>query len=411
MTLIITVVAPWGVWQANDHRLTHGASGRSIPGEHPKHVHLDCPDGQALLAYTGTAWIRGTDLCDWIGQAIRGEQLPLIATLNLIRKELSHEVAFRNGRLLLAVGALAHDAPYGVVITNLDLATSKPWLAPTTPEFRLVHRKVVEDRYLVMVPTNLWTISREDRRRLNRAAQHRPRVKRHFHDLLAAIIKRASANSNTISASSTTTFLSTDGEGSETITHGTTDGRAVLGAFVFRGIDLTEDQRLRVKRSVLAGKGSPMNPREYSVRHANAMLKATSPKGVEIRRIVDVPPPQAKVLIPAQDINVGNVVVGPFPVPAGHNAVTIQLDATASREPISVCIDVSDDGGETWRFHSGAETVAPKNADERKLGFTTSVGAAYDALRLIVTDKRAMVRLRLKTSVGFRSKGGTIVLD
>ena len=60
MTLTMTIVAPWGVWQCADHRLVWIEGGKATEREDVsvKHLAIRCPDGVALISYSGLGrWI------------------------------------------------------------------------------------------------------------------------------------------------------------------------------------------------------------------------------------------------------------------------------------------------------------------------------------------------------------------
>ena len=50
MTLNLTIVNPFGIWQGSDHRLTDPNTGVVVEDFSVKHVILRCRDGLALLA-------------------------------------------------------------------------------------------------------------------------------------------------------------------------------------------------------------------------------------------------------------------------------------------------------------------------------------------------------------------------
>jgi hypothetical protein len=55
VTLNITIVAPWGVWQCSDHRVVWLHQGKAIRTDDfsMKQVVMECLDGSALVTYTG----------------------------------------------------------------------------------------------------------------------------------------------------------------------------------------------------------------------------------------------------------------------------------------------------------------------------------------------------------------------
>src|SRR4051794_4115793 len=97
MTLILTIVAPWGVWQSSDHRLTDVQPGGRIVGARPnysiKHVTIRCNDGGALVGYTGLGRVNGADVSDWLRRQLRGESRSLDETLILIRERADKYLA------------------------------------------------------------------------------------------------------------------------------------------------------------------------------------------------------------------------------------------------------------------------------------------------------------------------------
>jgi hypothetical protein len=63
MTLLITIVAPWGIWQCSDHRLTD-VTAKIRDDFAPKQVTIIAEDGIALLSYTGLGKIGGQYVSD-----------------------------------------------------------------------------------------------------------------------------------------------------------------------------------------------------------------------------------------------------------------------------------------------------------------------------------------------------------
>jgi hypothetical protein len=60
VTLILSIVAPRGIWQCTDYRLTMMQGGHvvGVTDWSPKHVTHLCPDGACSMAYTGQASAR-----------------------------------------------------------------------------------------------------------------------------------------------------------------------------------------------------------------------------------------------------------------------------------------------------------------------------------------------------------------
>jgi hypothetical protein len=76
VTLTMTIVAPWGVWQSADHRLVWIERGKATEREDVsvKHLAIRCPDGVALISYSGLGALdRKLHVSDWMRELVRGE--------------------------------------------------------------------------------------------------------------------------------------------------------------------------------------------------------------------------------------------------------------------------------------------------------------------------------------------------
>ena len=117
MTLTLMLVAPWGVWQCSDFRLTR--SGRYVDDWSIKHVSVRCLDAAALITYTGAGWVKGFDTSIWLAKQLEGEALSLKETLQLIRTEASSQ-RVRGGSKFHAfiIGAFTEEKPVAYSIEN-----------------------------------------------------------------------------------------------------------------------------------------------------------------------------------------------------------------------------------------------------------------------------------------------------
>lgn len=85
MTLNITTVSPWGVWQCTDARLVNPRTGNIEDDFSMKHLTLHCRDGHALISYSGIGSINGRHVSSWLREMLRGESRTLVETFTLIR--------------------------------------------------------------------------------------------------------------------------------------------------------------------------------------------------------------------------------------------------------------------------------------------------------------------------------------
>jgi hypothetical protein len=94
MTLVMTIVAPWGVWQCSDQRVAWAVPNRRtgqldikrVDDSSVKHIQFQCRDGTALLAYSGLAKVGTDDITDWLRRQLRGQSRTVDETLIRIRE-------------------------------------------------------------------------------------------------------------------------------------------------------------------------------------------------------------------------------------------------------------------------------------------------------------------------------------
>ena len=97
MTLTMTIVAPWGVWQCADHRLIWIDGGKVTDREDfsVKHMAVRCPDGVALITYSGIGALdRKLHVSDWMRELVRGDNRRTVdGTLIRIREAATMDLA------------------------------------------------------------------------------------------------------------------------------------------------------------------------------------------------------------------------------------------------------------------------------------------------------------------------------
>jgi hypothetical protein len=121
MTLNITMVAPWGLWQSSDYRLTNPRTGQVEDDASGKFMGIRCLDGAALITYTGIGRVGNESVTDWILKVLRGKyNLTVDQTLILIREsatQMFSKVA-RGYGLTFNIGVFISSRPWAVIITN-----------------------------------------------------------------------------------------------------------------------------------------------------------------------------------------------------------------------------------------------------------------------------------------------------
>lgn len=79
MTLVITVVTNYGLWQSSDHKLVAGTN--EIPDPSVKHVYLEAQGDKALIAYAGIGRVKNTHISEWVRNVLRGPPRTLLDCL------------------------------------------------------------------------------------------------------------------------------------------------------------------------------------------------------------------------------------------------------------------------------------------------------------------------------------------
>jgi hypothetical protein len=139
VTLNMTIVAPWGIWQCSDHRVTDlqqdartkiwkvtGTRDHSM-----KSIEVRCHDGAAVITYCGLGKLHpksDDDISDWVRRLIRNENRTVDQTLAHICDGATRQLALPARSVetehTFSVGAFVRGLPKVVTITNSPLAPS-----------------------------------------------------------------------------------------------------------------------------------------------------------------------------------------------------------------------------------------------------------------------------------------------
>ena len=249
MTLNITIVAPWGIWQCSDLRLTRWPSGEVVDDYSIKHVAARCTDGTALISYTGLGRVGRDSVSDWLRRTIRGESRTVDETLIFIREnatsKLCRAAANLGIRHTFIVGAFLAGRPWAVAVTNMS--PDRPLESPPVPEFNTSAIMVGSPRRPMAFVTGARdAVGPEDMALLDRISTRRPKRPIDYRRLLAEINRRASKQrpfGKLITEACVTAYIPPTGEPFEHETHwwGLTQPsiQRQIPSLLF-GIDLTE---------------------------------------------------------------------------------------------------------------------------------------------------------------------------
>ncbi len=291
MTLNMTIVAPWGVWQCSDHRVTwlewdsRGQRWKVTRTDDlsMKHIGFQCKDGTALLTYSGLAKVGNDDVADWLRRLLRGQSRTVDETLIRIREaadaKLAKPAAEAGLEHSFLVGAFLQGRPWAVVITNLRL----PRGSPVLDHFETGALRPDQVPTRLLAGRGADAISGRDLALLKGIARRQPAQPQDYSKILANIHRRAKQSthpaSDTISESCTTTFMPPRGYGGHTTTQWSSQDPLSFPPvpLVHLGIDMTEIAQvgLEVLRAMKAGQ--PLDDDEHQRRTEAAGRRSVEP--------------------------------------------------------------------------------------------------------------------------------------
>jgi hypothetical protein len=296
LTLTMTIVAPWGVWQCSDHRVTYlvqkpNRQWRVVKREDEsvKHVQLGCKDGVALLAYSGLAKIGNDHISDWLRRLVRGQSGTVDETLIRIREGATATLAGPAAKAGVAhafvIGTFVQGQPWMVAIVNQELPDSPP-----LDHFRTEGLAAWEPKTLI-VGEGRDAVSEEDRALVERAAQRRPRRPEEYSELLAAVHRRAKHSKepepskrsahNSISEACITSYLLPGSIAVHSMKHwGKPDpsGKDLPPVpLLISGIDTTETTKVFLEHTKAMWAGEPIDEAEYERRMDKAGRRSVEP--------------------------------------------------------------------------------------------------------------------------------------
>jgi hypothetical protein len=291
VTLNMTIVAPWGVWQCYDHRLTKIKGTRVLCRREDlsvKHVTLQCPDGGALITYTGLGAAnlpgeRDVPIADWLRRLVRGWTRTVDQTLILLREAATRDLAGPAKRAqqehAFLVGAFLQRRPWWAIIANVG----------GPPGFPVVNRFETAAGPADTKPQKLVggagrdAIDGDDWALLDRITHHRPSKPDDYCQVLADIHRRARHSKHparrTISEACTTVYMPPRVLGGRSTVHWSQSDPTASKTLppkptVHLGLDGTDIVKLLEEQLRLAEAGTPMDPAEFQRRAEGAARRA-----------------------------------------------------------------------------------------------------------------------------------------
>ena len=255
MTLNLTIVSVWGVWQCSDNRLVDAATGRVVSDYSVKQVELICSDGSALLAYAGAGRIRDVDVSDWIRETLRGETRTVDQSLILLRENATRDIApllqSRGISHMFSIGTIIGTRRWMVQIRNFDVDQYGS-RGSVRSSFTTATKEITAGGEAFVFPPE--AVSEQDLKKLRAAAMRKPRKPKDFSDLLGAVNLRASqtkAGKKAISGHCLTCYLPSSAGGIQGEVRGaagTKRPRPTVVPTLLWGIDLTDSTKTMLTR-------------------------------------------------------------------------------------------------------------------------------------------------------------------
>jgi len=278
MTLNLTIVNQWGIWQASDHRLTHPGSGRTLDESSVKHVQLNCVDGTALIVYCGAGRIGSVTISDWIVETLRGEQRTVDSSLVLLRENATKDIAPHMLHVglphMFSIGAFVRGQRWVAQIRNFPYKGGVQ--GPVSDSFVTIARNFSDQPGQGFWFGTPGLVSKSQESKLMSIARRKPRHPEEFEKLLAKFIATAAKTSvgrRTISASCVTSFITPDGSPGHSTFHGEKGVHGnkpmVIPSLLF-GIDVTPMLRGVLSNVLHMKNGAPTPPVESAGRAAVA---------------------------------------------------------------------------------------------------------------------------------------------
>lgn len=284
MTLNLTIVNPFGIWQCSDHRLTDPVTCKPTDNHSIKHVIFRCPDGSALLAYAGAGRIGSVVISDWIRETLRGETRTLDQSFIQLRENASRDLApllqDRGIPHMFSIGAFLAGRAWVVQIRNFIVSSGAP--VPTLLGHFDTVAKEITDSGQGLVFGDSRAVTSADRAQLATLATRRPRRPKDFRGLLASINLRASATASgkvTISPGCVTTYMPPAGEPFESEFHNeaASPGPLIVPIILF-GIDITEMQRAVTSQITTPNELEPNNGKQLQQETDRAGERSITPR-------------------------------------------------------------------------------------------------------------------------------------
>jgi hypothetical protein len=195
---LLGLATPNGFWLSSDYRLTNLYTGTLVDDWSPKSITVTCPDGIAIVTFSGVGKIGPRNTSHWLTRILEGTQRTLNESIEHIRDTATADfnklcwTRRPECKHLFLVAAFQRGAPWIAAITNVQ---PEDWRTPRPPMGHFVVTDVqrVEKPNIIMFGIREAVQLERDKDLLRRARHVRPRNPAEYLRLLATINRRAAS--------------------------------------------------------------------------------------------------------------------------------------------------------------------------------------------------------------------------
>jgi hypothetical protein len=279
-------VTPDGIWSSADHRLTSYPGGKLITDSSDKQLVAQCPDGSALVSYTGLGRVDGLDVSAWVREVLRGESRTVDEMLIDLREQATARIGRQAARARVPhafiFGAFLRGRPWAGEIRNVrsleDLAAGRVQSEFETAAFE------VTGRSLIRAGSGHLAIQPHDLALLEKIGPRRPRRPEDFMRVLADVNRRAAESprpaSKTVSRACSVVFMPPSGHDVKREWFGPEEERHLAPpgfSHMLFGIDAGELMSTMFEQMALRKQGN-LTEDELDKRYREGLNRAIQPK-------------------------------------------------------------------------------------------------------------------------------------
>lgn len=206
MTIVVTLVNKYGVWQSTDHRIINRVTGMASDNYAAKQVYSNHPNGAMLIGWAGVGTMvspvsgRDVPLAQWVCDALRKDHLSIEQGILELQKQATHDLGqglldAKVEHYFTACGFSNGEAFYYLLRNSSGTSTdlSKCFSLEGGPLCKISLNNGPTGQSAVASIIPKWGVVPGDVKSINAAAKRRPRAPEEFSEMLADVNRRVAA--------------------------------------------------------------------------------------------------------------------------------------------------------------------------------------------------------------------------